>query len=161
MMCSVTASPDLDARLHLIATRLLWVSVGWVDDAIQTACALVVAGRDTPATLAVCALSPGAAISEAEPLLRDMLGEQGVPVPPESATDSERFAYLLRGFGLGVVAFSDFYGHYYGQLPAWDEQSSMQRRVTTLLDDWEHEQDEARRDALVTDMRATVRNAGG
>lgn len=158
---AVTSAADLDARLDYIATRLLWESAGWVNEAIDTACSLVVAGRETPATLDVCALSAGATLADAGPLLRAMLAEQGVPVPPERPTDDERFAYLLQAFALGVVGVPDFYGEFYVRLPAWDEQSPMQRQVVVLLDDWEQEQDEQRRTTLVAEMRGAVTNASG
>jgi hypothetical protein len=151
-------APDLDARLHGIATRLLLKSGGWADDAIDIACALVVAGLGTPATLDVCALSPGVTSTEAEPLVRAMLSAHGVPVLPDSPTDGERYAYLVHGFGLGAIDVEDFYGQYYSHLSCWDEQSPMERRVTLLLDDWEHERDEARRHQLVAEMRAVVRS---
>lgn len=156
---AVTPAADLDARLHYIATRLLWESGGWVAEAIETACALVLAGRETPATLEVCSLPARATLSDAEPLLRAMLAQQGVPAAPDRPTDDERFAYLARAFGMGVLALSDFYGEFYARLPAWDEQSPMQREVVVLLDDWEHEQDEQRKETLVAEMRAAVMNS--
>ncbi len=45
---SVAPAADLDARLHLIATQLVWGSGAWVDEAIDTACALVVSDRERP-----------------------------------------------------------------------------------------------------------------
>lgn len=90
-----------------------------------------------------------------------MLAEQGLPVPPVDPSDGERYAYLVRAFGLGVIGLADFSGEFYSHLPAWDDQSLMEQRVVVLLDAWERKQDEEGRTALVTDMRAAVRGKRG
>jgi hypothetical protein len=152
----LSAPADLNACLHGLATRLVWRSGGWAEEAIDVACALVVAGRSTSSTVELCALPRGADLADVEPLVRAVLAERGFPLPPESPTDAERFAYLLRGFALGVISFNNFYGEFYAQLQAWDHQSPMERQLTLLLDSWEHEDDVAGKRALVAEMRAVV-----
>lgn len=130
-----------------------------VDDAIDLARALVAAGMETPATTEVCALYPGAALADAEDRVRAMLSEQGFPEPPLHPTDEERFTYLVRAFGLGTVPSKHFYREYHRLVPNWDEQSPAGRRMLRLLDDWETEDDDKRKDMLVAKMGTAIVSA--
>ena len=148
------SSPD--PGLCLIATRLLLGTGAWADEAVDVACTLLTQGRETPATVAVAALPPGTALRDAEPLLRAMLEEQDVPAPPTQPTDAERYEYVSRAFGLGVIPFSDYYAEFYPNLPEWSRQSPLQQRVVRLLDDWETETTPSKRDAIVERVREAV-----
>lgn len=127
-----------------------------MDDAVDVACELLTQGRDTPATVAVAGLPRGSSLSDAEPLLRAMLDEQGVPAPPAEPTEGECFDYVSRAFGLGVLPFSEFYGRFYASVPEWTKQSPLQQRVVRLLDDWETETTPSKRHAIVARIRQAV-----
>jgi hypothetical protein len=142
--------------LSLIATRLLLGTGAWVDEAVDVACELLAQDQETPATVAVAALSPGTALRDAEPLLRAMLVEQGVPAPPVQPTEAERFEYVSMAFGLGVLPFHEYYGELYGNIPEWSRQSPLQQRVVRLLDDWETETTPSKCDAIVERVRQVV-----
>lgn len=151
-MSTSSASPGLT----LIATRLLLGSGAWVDEAVDIACELLAQDQETPATVAVASLSPGTALSDAEPLLRAMLEEQGIPAPPAQPTEAERFEYVSRAFGLGVLPFSEYYGPFYANLPDWHRQSPLQQRVVRLFDDWENGSTPMKRETIVERIREVV-----
>lgn len=68
------------AELALLAARFVLPGLGAdVDQAIGVACDLLVAGLDTPATVAVAGLSYGTPLRDAEPVIREMRDEQGFP----------------------------------------------------------------------------------
>lgn len=142
--------------LCLIATRLLLGSGAWVDEAVRVASALVAQGCDGPATVEVAALTPGTSLSEAAPLLRALLEEQGVPAPPEQPTESERYEYVSKAFGLGVLGFREYVEEFYANLPEWGRQSPLQQRVVLLLDDWDTETSPDERAAVAERVRAVV-----
>jgi hypothetical protein len=148
--------PQPAAGLELIVGHLLLGRGAWVDDAVNTACALIVAGHDTPATIQVAALPFGTALSEAEGLIREMLREQGVSEPPEQPTDAERFAYVTESFGHGLLPFSTFYDQFYWNMPEWGKETPTQRRLMCLVEEWERETDPRLQDVIVQRIRDVI-----
>ena len=144
--------------LSLVATRLVLGTGGWVGEAVDVACGLLVEGRDGPATVEVAGLHPGTPLSDAAPLLRAMLEEQGLPAPPVNPTDDEQYAYVEQAFGLGIVPLSEFYGRFLATVPAWEQQTPMQRSVLHLMDELDAEAEPERRSAIVERIRLAVAN---
>lgn len=127
----------------------------WVRNAVEIASILVGEGDDRPATLAVACLPANAIQSDAEPLIRAMLTEQGVPSLPENAEDAH-LRGLLAAFARRVVEVHEFIGEFYSQLPAWDRQDGLQRETVVALDRWEAEGDPEARQRIEDDMRRAI-----
>lgn len=153
----VAPEPTPRDRLFRVALRLGGVLDTWVTDAVEIASALVGAGDDGPATVAVACLAPNVIQSDAEPLIRDMLTEQGVPFPEDEA-EGERLTRLLTAFAHGVVDVGEFLGEFYSQLPDWDSQDALQRDLVVALDRWESEPDSAERQGIADEMRQIIRD---
>lgn len=129
-----------------------------VEAAIAVAEALVVAGYDAPITVDVASLPRRSIRSDVEPVLRQMLVEYGLVVPPVG-TREERYEAILMAFGSWNLRLSVFEGAFYERLPPWDEQQPLDRELVVLLDriDWETDAAEVRR---VEDLlRAAVKAA--
>ncbi len=154
-----SAPPTPHDRLFRVALRLGGVRETWVHDAVGIASTLVAEGDQGPATLAVACLAPGVIQSEAEPLIREMLVEQGVPLPGEDA-DHERLRRLLNAFAHGVVSVGEFLGEFYSQLPAWDRQDELQRDLVLALDRWESDTDPGQRRSVEASMRSAILRHG-
>ena len=75
------------------------------------------------ATVEVAALSRDSLGSDAEPLVRAMLSEQGIDVPVIEDEDSE-YRVLLLGFGYWDLPIHYFEGPFYVRIPAWDDQGA-------------------------------------
>ena len=80
--------PDLDARLHRVAVDFVLPTGLRVHDAVAVAEDLVSSGFTGEATVEVAALSRDSLGSDAEPLVRAMLSEQGIDVPVIEDEDS-------------------------------------------------------------------------
>jgi len=65
---------------------------------------------------------------------------------------------LLRAFGFWDLPVGDFYGPFLHRLPAWDEQTPMERSIISLLDELDRETTPAGKPAVVERMRAVVRD---
>lgn len=149
-------SPQPDDGLLLVVARLLQGQGAWVGEAVRTACGLLVAGRDTPATVEVAALPSGTPLRDAEPLIRSMLEEQGVEAPPSDADVDSQFPFVQGAFARRLLPFADYYSVFYAVVPEWDKQNALQRRVIRLFDDWETETDPAEQDRIVERIRSAI-----
>jgi hypothetical protein len=135
------SSGSLPAGLVVLAVRLVLPGFAGldVDQAITLACDLLVRDLDTPATAAVAGLPWGASLSESGPVIRDMLREQGFPVPGPGGSPAEEFAFVLRAVAAGGLPVSDLYVYFMRRIPAWEQQDELQRRLVVLLNDWDGE----------------------
>jgi hypothetical protein len=129
------------AELALIAARLALPGPCRpdVDRAIDLACRLLAGNLETPATVEVACLRYGTPLRDAEPVLRQMLREHGVPVTEPGASDAESFRAALQAFGAGAIGLGEFSAVFYQMLPSWNEQDAIQRSLNLLL----HELDQA------------------
>lgn len=148
--------PDLDARLHRVAVDFVLPTGLRVHDAVAVAEDLVASGFTGEATVEVAALSRDSLGSDAEPLVRAMLSEQGIDVPVIEDEDSEYRVLLLR-FGYWDLPIHFFEGPFYVRIPAWDDQGPLDRALVTMLDQRDHLTTPAERDAIEHEMRAVVR----
>jgi hypothetical protein len=148
--------PDLDARLHGVAVGFILPTGPRVDDAVTVAEDLVASGSVGASTVAVAALNRFAPLSDAEPLMRAMLAEQGIEVPLVVDEESEHRALLL-AFGYWNLPIHFFEGPFYVRIPASDDQGPLDRALVTLLDQRDHMASPAERDAIEQEMRAVVR----
>jgi hypothetical protein len=151
---------QLRAELTLLAARFVLPGPGLdVDQAIRLACELLVRELDTPATADVAALRYGTPLRDAAPLLRQMLQEQGFPAPGPDASRAAEFRAVLRALAAGSLAAGEFYAILIDHVPAWDKQDELDRRLMTLLDDWERQTTPEGRSAAAEALRAVARNA--
>ena len=158
-----------DASEDSLRAGLAWLAAGFVlpglgpdvDQAIRVACELLTRDLDTPATTAVAALPWGTTLRDGGPVIREMLGEQGFPVPGPGSGPAEEFAVVLRAVALGWMPVSDFYVYFISQLPAWDQQDELQRRLMAVLDAWEGETTPAGQSAAAAAVRQVAREAAG
>ena len=104
-----------------------------VDRAIDSACRLLAGNLETPATVEVACLGHGTPLRDAEPVLRQMLHEHGVPVTEPGASDAQRFRAAVRAFGVGAIGLGEFCAVVYQMLPPWNEQDNIQRSLNLLL----------------------------
>jgi hypothetical protein len=132
---------SLPAGLVVLAVRFVLPGFGGLDvnQAITLACDLLVRDLDTPATAAVAGLPWGASLSESGPVIRDMLREQGFPVPGPGGSPAEEFAFVLRAVAAGGLPVSDLYVYFMRRVPAREQQDELQRRLVVLLNDWDGE----------------------
>jgi len=151
---------QLRAELALLAARFVLPGPGPdVDQAIRLACELLVRELDTAATVDVAALRYGTPLRDAAPLLRQMLQEQGFPAPGPDASQAAEFRAVLRALAVGSLAVGEFYAILIDHVPAWDKQDELDRRLMTLLDDWERQTTPEGRSAAAEALRAVARNA--
>ena len=147
---------DLDARLRGVAVDFILPTGLHVGGAVAVAEDLVTSGFLGEATVAVAALSRHSLISEAEPLVRTMLSEHGIDVPIAEDADSQ-YEVLLAAFGYWDLPINFFEGPFYLRIPAWNDQSPLDRALVTLLDQRDHLTAPADRDAIEREMRSVVR----
>lgn len=126
--------------------------------AIELACDLIAAGLAPEAVVDVATLSPNETWREAGPVVLAMLATLGIPLPDPSDEAAE-WELLLRAFGFWQLPVADFYGPFLHRLPAWDEQSPMERSISCLLDELDRETRPEGKAAVVERMRAAVRDA--
>jgi hypothetical protein len=125
------------SALVLLAARFVLPGIGPdTDAAIRLACDLVAGERDTAATVEVAGLQYGTALRDAEPLIRQMLVEQGTATAEPDAPESERLAVVLRAVAAGGLGVGEFFGFFMSSVPAWDDQSELQRALVLALNDW-------------------------
>jgi hypothetical protein len=152
-------SAELEARLHRVAVDFVCRTGGpRIDEAVILAEDLVAAGFAGGATVDVASLRRDAIRSDAEPLVRNMLGEYEIDLPIVE-DGAARFRVLLQAFGFWDLPLVYFYSPFLHQLPSWDEQDPLERTLVRLLDDLDHETDPAKKTEVVQIMRAAVRSA--
>lgn len=109
-------------RADLVVLAVSFVLPGFggpvVNQAISLACDLLARDLDTPATAAVAGLPWGATLGDAGPVIRDMLGEQGFPVPGPDGGPAEEFAFVLRAVAAGWLPVSNLYAYFMRRVPA-------------------------------------------
>jgi hypothetical protein len=150
----------LHAKLALLAARFVLSGLGPdVDQAIKLACELLACGLDTPATVDVAAMRYGTPLRDVGSLLREMLDEQGFPAPGPDAGQDREFRAVLRALAMGSLAVGEFCLILLDHLPARDEQDELDRRLMTLLDDWERQATPEARSAAAEALRAAAREA--
>lgn len=152
-----TPESDLRAQLNRLAVRFVLPGrLPDVDQAIRLACELIARDLDTPATISVAALSYGTTLRDSEPMIRDMLSEQRVPLPGDDATEPERFNFVLRAFASGGLSVGDMSAALF-RVP-WEDQTEVQRALLRLTIDLDQETSPTGKAAIVATMRAI---AGG
>ncbi|MEV0291431.1 MULTISPECIES: hypothetical protein [unclassified Kribbella] len=124
--------------------------------AIDLACDLISADLAPEAVVDVAALSPNETWRDAGPVVLTMFETLGMPVPDPSDTTAE-WDFLLRAFGFWDLSIANFYGPFMDRLPAWDDQSPIERTLTLLLEELDRETTLRRKSAVVEQMRAAVR----
>jgi hypothetical protein len=112
----------------------------------------------------VACLRYGTPLRDAEPVLRRMLREHGIPVTEPGASDVERFRAALQAFGAGAIGLSEFAAVFYQMLPSWSEQHGIQRSLNLLLHELDQattseDQDEIVQRLRETSLRASQENA--
>lgn len=159
----VDASVDsLRGELALLAATFVLTGLGPnVDQAIRVACDLLVRDMDTPATVAVAGFAYGATLSDAGPVIRDMLREQGFPAPEPGASEAEEVRAVLRAVAGGALGICEFSGFFVRQVPAWEQQEERQRRLVALLHDWDWARTPEARSATAAAVRQAARDVMG
>ncbi len=160
---AVDETPDaLTLRLVRVAADLALPGLGpRVEQAVSLAVDLVVADRDTPATLTVASLGRGATLRDSGEDIRSMLREQGVVPPTPPAGEDPAYVTALWAVGLGGLGVGEFSVVFYNFLPSWNEQSDAQRRIAVLLKDWDSESDLAAREPLTAEIQRLAAAASG
>jgi len=128
------------------------------EQAIALAYDLISAGLAPEAVVDVAALRPNETWREAGPVVLAMLATLRIPIP-DASDEAAEWELLLRAFGFWELPVADFYGSFLHRLPAWDEQSPMERLITRLLDELDRETTPERKAAVVERMRVAVRDA--
>lgn len=126
-----------------------------LDSAILSAEELVARGLGGEATVAVASLPRGSIRSDAEPLVRTMLAEFEIQVPPAEDEDA-RYELLLRSFASWGLPLERFEGPFYARLTSWDRQSDLDRELMRLLDERDHAPAPGDRLAIERRMRAVA-----
>ena len=106
----------------------------------------------------MAALSPNETWREADPVVLAMLATLSIPIPDASDKAAE-WELLLRAIGFWELPVADFYGPFLHRLPAWEEQSPMERSITRLLEELDGETTPEGKAAVVERMRAAARDA--
>jgi len=145
-------------RLRAVAIAVAMPTGPGLDDAIKLAEEFVAAGLGGSATLNVASLPIGSIRSDAEPVVRAMLAEFDLQVPPVE-DETARYRLLLWAFGHADLPLELFEGPFYSRLTAWDAQDELDRVLVRLL----HERDQVSgpvdRQTIEREMRAAVRAA--
>lgn len=113
-------------------------------------------GSATEAIVEVAALNRATPLSDAEPLVRAMLIEQGIDIPLADDEESD-YQVLLLAFGHWNLSIHFFEGPFYVRIPAWEDQSPLDRTLVTLMDQRDQLTTPTERDAVEQEMRAVVR----
>lgn len=103
-----------------------------VANGIEVAVRLVTQGVTTPAVRQVAALDPRTTRSDAEPAIREMLGELGMSIP-DGGTEASRYELLRRGVGFWNLPIEPFESAYYMRIPSWGQQRTLDRAIVQLL----------------------------
>lgn len=150
------ATTTFDDRLHRVAVAFI-LPVGLdVNMAVTLAEDMVAAGVGEAATVAVATLPRDSLVSDADQPVREMLAEHGVDVPqPHGELDT--YQVLLRAFGYWDLPFHNFEGPFWAQIPAWDDQGSLDRALVVMMDRRDNETAPRARAAIEQEMRDTVR----
>lgn len=150
------------AELALLAARFAFPDPHRpdVDRAIDVACRLLAANRETPATVEVACLRYGTPLRDAEPLLRQMLREHGIAVVEPGASDEDRFRAALRAFGATAIGLDEFSAIFYRMLLPWDEQDAVQRSLVLLLHELDHAVTGEDQLEIIQRLRKTAFRAG-
>jgi hypothetical protein len=157
------ASADsLCAELALLAASFVLPYRGLdVNRAIRVACDLLVRDLDTPATVAVAGLAYGTTQGDAEPVIRDMLHEQGFPADGPGAGGARELITVLRAVAANGMQIGEFFTFFMRLVPAWEQQDELQRRLVVLLDDWQGETTPQGRSATAAALRQVAADAVG
>jgi hypothetical protein len=127
-----------------------------VDQAISLACELITRDLVTPATVDVAALGYGTALRDCGQLIRDMLGEQGVSLLDDDATEAGRLDFILGAFASGGLSVGDMSAALYRALPSWQDQSEVQCQLVRLYTELDQETSPRGKAAIVAAMRAVA-----
>lgn len=130
-----------------------------VEDAISLAADLLMADRETPATVEVASLGAGATLRDSGDNIREMLREQGVTPPAPPAGEDAAYMTALWAVGLGGISVGEFSVVFYDFLPAWNDQSEVQRRLVRLLHEWDLESDAEARQSIAATIRQIAAEA--
>ena len=132
-----------------------------VDDAVALALDLVVAERDTPATVEVASLGKGATLRDAGDDIRMMLQEQGAAAPAPLDGRDATYTTALWAVACGGISVGEFSVIFYKYLSAWSEQDVAQRSLVVLLHEWEQESDLLTREPIAEAIRVAAGAAVG
>ncbi|MEO6703506.1 MAG: hypothetical protein ABI140_11375, partial [Jatrophihabitantaceae bacterium] len=88
----------------------------------------------------------------------ELLASCGVATVTETASEVEKFDVIKDAFAHGGIAVEQFEGEWYVQLPEYTRQSLLQRQVTQLLDQRDHETSPTGRQALANRIRQLLRD---
>jgi hypothetical protein len=146
-------------RVYRLACVMILRDPWVVSGAVDLACDLIAAGLETPATVEVAALPRGTTFRDAADIVRSMLAEHGVRLPPQE-TDEDRFAALRTAFAWWNLPMSRFEGAFHARLPEWDQQDTLDRTLVIMMDERDNETDPGRRTAIEDRMRRAIRHAG-
>lgn len=150
-------SDPLNVRLAGVAAALDLPGLGpRVEEAVALALDLLLAERDTPATVAVASLGAGATLRDAGDDIREMLSEQGVAPPPQPPGTDTAYTTALWAVAVGGLPVGEFSVEFYRYLPAWDEQSDVQRSLVALLQKWDWESNVIARRPIEDAIRETA-----
>lgn len=152
------APDDLPLRMRLLAVRVITGDsvMGWypdIRDAISLATELLVADRDTPATVEVASLYRTSSFAESRPLLVEMLTEQGVD--PESVKE-DPWAVILDAFAGGLLSAVELESSFWWRISTRDAPTPIDGRIAELFDEKERATDPAARAAIDDRLRAVV-----
>ena len=155
-----SAAGSLEARLIALAAELALFRLPVVPDrVIPLAVDLLAADKGTPGTVAVASLAAGLTMREAEAPIRQMLAEQGIPLPAVD-TGAERYTLAVRVFCKGGIGADEFSRWFYPRLPPWDEQTDNDKALAQLLDASERESDPHSRGLVEIRMREVAASSG-
>jgi len=152
--------PDmLRARLCRLAARIaLGHRSESVTESIALAGDLIEANIATPSVVAVACLSPDETWRDADARILEMV-ESLEPEVGQVEDESRAWPILLHAFGFCDLPLADFFGPFLSRLPAWDEQTGLERSLNLLLDELDHAGEPQARDVVIARMRAAVRDA--
>ncbi len=87
-----------------------------------------------------------------------MLAEHGVDLP---APENEEAAHelLLRAFAFWDLPLADLYVPFLNRIPAWEDQSDLDRTLLLMFEELDHTTNNALKLAMAERMRAAVRDA--
>lgn len=148
----------LISRLHRLAIDFVVPEGPAMAEAVVLAEDLVVAGDDTPATVAVAALSREVVRSDAEDQVRQMLAEHNIVVPVVGDTDDE-YRVLLEAFAFWGLPAHQFTGAFWTHLSDSGEQTPLDRELASLLHQRDDEGWTAARHAIEERARVVARTS--
>ena len=154
----MASGPDraLAVRLHGLAAFFVLPPGPSMTEAVVLAEELVAGGEEGPATIAVAALPRDVTRRDADELVRAMLSEQAVPVPPADDVEGE-YRALLGFFGSWGLPLHHFLDAFLRHLPVEPDQDALDRQLRGLLHELDHEGFVVEQRAIEERMRAAVR----